>query len=208
MSVPGREQPASHSGSHQRRSRRPTVGRKFIGLAPYEAFQAVAGVLGSRASILTRGPPEPWPLGSIKLRSYACAVALGLDDTHPGIQQMLLDGYRRMTPAEEFRRVAELNEMVLELAAARAKRERPGIDERELRLRVASLWLGRDYMIRVSFYNLFDIYWVACGGNYCYNHDLIYDDLYSAAYSLFGSNLYEPHFQRFYTTATSHGVDR
>jgi len=61
---------------------------------------------------------------------------------------MLLDGYRRMSPAEKFRRVAELNEMVLELAAARVKQERPGIDDRELRLRVASLWLSRDSMIR------------------------------------------------------------
>ena len=61
---------------------------------------------------------------------------------------MLLDGYRRMTPAEKFRRVAELNELVLELAAARVRRERPGIEEREVRLRVASLWLGRDSMIR------------------------------------------------------------
>ena len=75
-------------------------------------------------------------------------MALGLDDTHPGIQRMLLDGYRRMTPAEKFRRVAELNELVLELAAARVRRERPGIEEREVRLRVASLWLGRDSMIR------------------------------------------------------------
>ncbi len=72
----------------------------------------------------------------------------GLDDTHPDIQRMLLDGYRRMSPAEKLRRVAELNETVLELAAARVKEERPGIDERELRLRVASLWLSRDSMIR------------------------------------------------------------
>ena len=72
----------------------------------------------------------------------------GLDDTHPSIHRMLLDGYRRMSPVEKFRRVSELNQMVLELAAARVKQERPGIDEREVRLRVASLWLSRDSMIR------------------------------------------------------------
>ena len=75
-------------------------------------------------------------------------MVFGLDDTHPTIQRMLLDGYRRMTPAEKLRRVEELNELALQLAAARVKRERPGIDDRELRLRLASLWLDRDSMIR------------------------------------------------------------
>ncbi len=72
----------------------------------------------------------------------------GPSDTHPTIQRMMLRGYRRMSPAEKFRRVEELNELTLELAASRLKRERPGIGERELRLRLASLWLSRSCMIR------------------------------------------------------------
>jgi len=75
-------------------------------------------------------------------------VAFGLDDTHPTIRRMMLDGYRRMSPAEKLQRVEELNELTLELAASRIKRERPGIDDRELRLRLASLWLSRESMIR------------------------------------------------------------
>jgi hypothetical protein len=76
-------------------------------------------------------------------------VALPLDETHPAIQRMVLEGYRRMNPAEKLRRVEELNELVLELAAARIRRERPSIDDHELRLRLASLWLSRDTMMRV-----------------------------------------------------------
>ncbi len=61
---------------------------------------------------------------------------------------MLLDAYRRMNPAEKFRRVEALNELVLQLAAARIKREHPGIGDHELRLRLASLWLSRESMMR------------------------------------------------------------
>jgi hypothetical protein len=58
----------------------------------------------------------------------------------------------------------------------------------------------------VTFYNLFDLYWYTCGG-YCGGHDVTYTNLYNTGYWYWGNNLYEPHFQRFYTTASSHGVD-
>ena len=54
-----------------------------------------------------------------------------------------------MSPAEKLRRVEALNETVLQLAAARLKQEHPGIDDRELRLRLASLWLDAETMQRV-----------------------------------------------------------
>lgn len=69
-------------------------------------------------------------------------------DTHPAIERMLLEGYRRMSPAEKLRRVEALNEAVLQLAAARITREHPGIGERELRLRLAALWLDAETMRR------------------------------------------------------------
>ena len=70
------------------------------------------------------------------------------EDTLPAVEAMLIAGYRRMNPAEKLRRVQALNETALQFAAARIRRERPGIAERELRLRLASLWLDRDTMIR------------------------------------------------------------
>lgn len=71
-----------------------------------------------------------------------------VDDTHPRIREMIVEGYRRMSPAEKFQRVEELNEMVLQLAAARIRHQHAGIGDTELRLRVASLWLDRATMVR------------------------------------------------------------
>ena len=69
-------------------------------------------------------------------------------DTHPSIEALILAGYRAMSAAEKFHRVEELNETVLELAACRIREEHPAIDNRELRLRIAALWLDRKTMVR------------------------------------------------------------
>ena len=76
------------------------------------------------------------------MRSFA-------QDTPPGIEALIIAGYRRMSPAEKLGRVQALNETALQFAAARVRREHPAISERELRLRLASLWLDRATMIRV-----------------------------------------------------------
>jgi hypothetical protein len=62
---------------------------------------------------------------------------------------MLLDAYRAQGPNEKLRRVQELNEAVLQLAAARIKQQYGSVTDRELRLRLAALWLDRDTMVRV-----------------------------------------------------------
>ncbi len=71
-----------------------------------------------------------------------------LSDTDPRTLAVMIEGYRRMSLAEKFERVQQLNEAVLSLAAARIRREHPGIEERELRLRLASLWLDAATMKR------------------------------------------------------------
>ena len=60
----------------------------------------------------------------------------------------MLQGYRAMTFAQKFERVQQLNEMVLQLAAARIQKRYGAMSDRELRLRLASLWLDRKTMIR------------------------------------------------------------
>lgn len=71
-------------------------------------------------------------------------------DTPPEIEEILLEGYRRMTPREKLERVLDLNRTVLQLAAARIRmRYGPDISERELRLRLAALWLDREIMVKV-----------------------------------------------------------
>lgn len=76
-------------------------------------------------------------------------VSIVPSDTSPEIERILLQGYRRMTPAEKVRRVEALNESALQMAASRLTRQYGPLTERELRLRLASLWLSRDTMVRV-----------------------------------------------------------
>ncbi len=52
-----------------------------------------------------------------------------------------------MTPAQKLNRVEALNEAALQLAASRIRRQYGPLPDRALRL--ASLWLDRDTMIRV-----------------------------------------------------------
>ena len=59
---------------------------------------------------------------------------------------MIVEACRRMTPAEKYARVQALNEGVLQLAAARIRQQYRPTSERELRLRVAALWLGDETM--------------------------------------------------------------
>lgn len=71
-------------------------------------------------------------------------------DTPPEVEEILLEGYRRMSPAEKLRRVAELNRATQAMAAARIRsRYGPDLGERELRLRLAALRLDRATMIEV-----------------------------------------------------------
>ncbi len=70
-------------------------------------------------------------------------------DTPVSIQKILLDGYRKMPPWEKMRRVNELNKAAQQLALSRIRHQYGDIPEREQRLRLASLWLDRETMIRV-----------------------------------------------------------
>ena len=62
---------------------------------------------------------------------------------------MIVEACRKMTPAEKLARVQALNEGVLQMAAARIRQQYNPASERELRLRVAALWLGDETMRRV-----------------------------------------------------------
>jgi N-glycosylase/DNA lyase len=54
-----------------------------------------------------------------------------------------------MSPRQKLKRVSELNKAVQQLALARIRKHYEGISEREQRLRLASLSIDRDTMIRV-----------------------------------------------------------
>jgi len=56
---------------------------------------------------------------------------------------------RRMTPLQRLQRSFELRHAALALARARVLREHPNASPREVRLRLASLWLDAETMRRV-----------------------------------------------------------
>lgn len=73
----------------------------------------------------------------------------GPSDTSPEAQRILIEGYRRMTPWERLSRALSMSAALRELAEARIRATRgPDISEQEVRLRVASLSIPRDLMIR------------------------------------------------------------
>lgn len=70
-------------------------------------------------------------------------------DSPSDVENILIEGYRKMTPQQKMQRVSELNKTVQQLALARIQKQYGDISEREKKLRLASLWLDRDTMIRV-----------------------------------------------------------
>lgn len=72
-----------------------------------------------------------------------------LSDTPPEVEEILLEGYRRMTPTEKLARVMDLNRAAQEMALARIRATYgPDLSKREERLRLAALWIDRETMIR------------------------------------------------------------
>lgn len=89
---------------------------------------------------------------STKDKSNADMGAAGIpdiSDTPSHIQEILITGYRRMSPQSKLKRVDELTKAVQQLALARIKHQYGSLSEREQHLRLASLWLDSEIMIRV-----------------------------------------------------------
>ncbi len=75
--------------------------------------------------------------------------ALALD-TPLDVEEVVLEGYRQMTPSQKLQRVIELGVAAQAMATARIRaRYGPDISPHELRLRLAALQLDRSIMIEV-----------------------------------------------------------
>jgi len=72
-----------------------------------------------------------------------------ISDTPPHIQEILIAGYRRMSPQKKLKRVTELTKAVQQLALSRIRQQYGRLLEQEQRLRLASLWLDRETMIKI-----------------------------------------------------------
>ncbi len=70
-------------------------------------------------------------------------------DTRPEVEKIIIEGYRRMTPAQKLARVEDLRCFSRRLAAARIMSQHPDAGDREVQLRLGAVTLGRELMVRV-----------------------------------------------------------
>jgi len=72
-------------------------------------------------------------------------------DTSPEAERILVAGLARLGPARRLARVLSLNLTLRQLQEARIRSTYgPGLSEREVRLRVAVLWLGADAVLSAT----------------------------------------------------------
>jgi hypothetical protein len=71
-------------------------------------------------------------------------------DTHPDAEAVLIRGLRQMGGEKRLARVFSLRRTVLALARARILQQHGPLPEREIRLRLAALWLDPDTLERVK----------------------------------------------------------
>jgi hypothetical protein len=67
-------------------------------------------------------------------------------DTDPAAERVLIEGYRRMTPAERLARAMDLIQAAQLLVEADVRRRHPDASEREVALRVAFRRIPPDLM--------------------------------------------------------------
>jgi len=70
------------------------------------------------------------------------------NDTHPKIEAILIEGYRKMSASQKLERVCALTQAVQDLALLDVRRRHPNADAREQALRVASRWIEPELMVR------------------------------------------------------------
>jgi hypothetical protein len=80
--------------------------------------------------------------------THDASSPIGHSDTSAAAERVLIEGFRRMTPQQRLARAFSMSAALRELAEARVRATYgPGISEREVRLRVASLAIPRETMI-------------------------------------------------------------
>ena len=75
------------------------------------------------------------------------------EDTSPEIEQIIIEGYRRMSAAQKLQIMQDLQSAARLLALGEIRRRHPQASERELQLRLASRWLEPELMRKAFGWN-------------------------------------------------------
>lgn len=69
-------------------------------------------------------------------------------DTHPEIENIIIESYRGMSAAEKFKIIDDLTRSAIALTMSGVRNQHPQADDRECRLRAAARWLDADLMLK------------------------------------------------------------
>ena len=67
-------------------------------------------------------------------------------DTSPEAEQILIEGFRRMTIPQKMARLQQMSKLARTLALQEIRRRYPDADDQEMRLRLASRWIPANLM--------------------------------------------------------------
>jgi hypothetical protein len=70
-------------------------------------------------------------------------------DTSQTAEVLMIELIRKQTPEQRAQKIITLNNRARAMHLIGIQRRHPDADEREVRMRLASLWLDRDTMIRL-----------------------------------------------------------
>ncbi len=74
----------------------------------------------------------------------------GKSDTNPALEPVIIEGYRKMSPAQRFKLAMEMSEAVRDLAKIGVLKRHPDISDEELRKRLGALLVGRELSIKIN----------------------------------------------------------
>lgn len=85
----------------------------------------------------------------MEVRERAADYRTQAEDTSNGAERILIEAWKAMPAWRKFEMVREMNAAAESIAAAGIRKRHPGVQARELRLRLAALKLDRETMMRV-----------------------------------------------------------
>lgn len=74
----------------------------------------------------------------------------GISDTHPIIESILIEGYRKLSSAQRLNLALEMSDTIRALAKTGILKRHPGISDEELRKRMGAFFLGRELSIKAN----------------------------------------------------------
>jgi hypothetical protein len=75
--------------------------------------------------------------------------ANSVNDTSPWAEKIIIEGYRSMSPVKKLQQVVSLTQAAQKMALTRIREHYGEMSNHEENLRLASLWLSRETMIKL-----------------------------------------------------------